>query len=159
PDAGRRAVAPRATHVVDPALPRRPPHRRRSLSRRDGAGMNDMTSGSRWWRLATAGVLIALVMALAACGGDDTATTEQASAASGSSGDAAAGVAEAQKTIDSLFAGESFEQPPAKGPKPEAGKKVTVVVTGLAFAGSALFADAAKKAAALTGWDLTIYDG
>jgi ribose transport system substrate-binding protein len=121
--------------------------------------MNHMMSGIRWWRLATTGILLALRVALAACGGDDAPSTSRADA-SGSSGDAsAAEVADAQKTIDSLFAGESFEEPPAEGPKPEAGKKVTVVVTGLAFAGSALFADAAKKAAELTGWDLTVYDG
>src|SRR5688500_18146405 len=106
--------------------------------------MHDIASGARWWRLTVSATLTALLMALTACGGDDAASDANAApaAAKASEDSGADGVGEAQKAIDALFAGESFEEPPADGPPPEPGKKVTVVVTGLAFAGSALFADA-----------------
>src|SRR5258708_1651123 len=115
--------------------------------------MHDMTRNiwSRGRLTALAGIA-ALSLGLAACGGSDSSLKDTTVASADQSGEAAnSGVAEATKNIESLYAGESFAEPPSKGPKPVAGKNAWVVVTGLAFAGSALFADGTKAAAKEAG--------
>jgi ribose transport system substrate-binding protein len=126
--------------------------------------MGERRGAQRSLRLLLSCLVIASVMALAACGGDDNKSD-----AGGSGGGAAStaattanvsdAVTKAKARMEQLYAGEDFDPPPATAPKAEPGKNVWVVVTGLAFAGSALFADAAKAGAKELGWTVTVYDG
>jgi ribose transport system substrate-binding protein len=108
------------------------------------------------------GVLIALSLAVAACGGDDSndgaATTPAAtSATTQPAGDDA--VAQAKATVEGLYEQGSYEAPPATSPPPQRGKNVWSIVAGLAAPGQVLFADGAKAGAKEMGWDLTTFDG
>jgi ribose transport system substrate-binding protein len=111
----------------------------------------------------TAAALVVMMMALAACGsssndGGSAATAADAKPAA-DSGAAGGGVAAAKQRLEALYAGVTFKEPPASGPKPQAGKNIWLIDFGLAAAEGALVADGTKAAAAELGWKITVYDG
>lgn len=116
---------------------------------------------TRAWRPATVAGLVALTMAVAACGSDsDDESTAPAS--TGTQTTATAGgedfVAAAQAKIDALYAGESFEEPPADSPPPQRGKNIWEINVGLSFPAAVLFSNALKDSAKTLGWDVTSFD-
>jgi ribose transport system substrate-binding protein len=114
----------------------------------------------RSWRLLTMALLTAVVLAVAACGGNDDggggATQEPAATATGAT--EAPYLAEAKTKVESLFAGEAFQEPPATSPPPQKGKTVWQISFGLALPASVLYADAIKAAAKDLGWKVRVFD-
>jgi ribose transport system substrate-binding protein len=112
------------------------------------------------WLAAAA--LVVMMMALAACGsssdeGDSAATAANAPAPAADA--AGSGVEEAKQRLEALYSGVTFKEPPASGPKPQAGKNIWLIDFGLAAAEGALVADGTKAAGAELGWKVTVYDG
>lgn len=97
-------------------------------------------------------LMVALALAAGACGGDGTneggTGTEAATAPSG----------DASAELRALLDGESYEEPPASSPKPQAAKKIWVLSCLEASETCSVPAHAAVEAAETLGWDVTLYD-
>lgn len=104
-------------------------------------------------------LLVAATMAIAACGSsDDDASTTPSTAATAPAA-AEDGVTTAKQRLEGLYAGESFKEPPATAPKPQAGRNVWLIDFGLAAPAGQIFADFVKEAGDHLGWKVTVFDG
>lgn len=111
-----------------------------------------MIFGHRPRALATTGAALALLLLalLAGCGGDD-------SSSAGSSG-GGQDIAQFKQRAERWYKG-MLEEPPASGPKPEAGKKVWIISCGQSFTSCSLPVRYMQEAAAEIGWDTRVFDG
>lgn len=109
-------------------------------------------SGRRW--AALAGVLAATVL-VAGC------STEGSSGGTGrqSTSNEQANAEAAQKKLDALYEGASYQEPQSDGPAAQRGKKIFMVNVGVQAPTGSAVAEAARDAAKILGWDLTIFDG
>jgi ribose transport system substrate-binding protein len=110
------------------------------------------------FRLFAVAALVATAIAAAACGSSDDSSGGSSKAAAAAPSSSSSGLsAEAQKAVDAAYKG-SFASPPTTAPKPQAGKRIWVIMwsgqfTDLRARGQ--IGDAAK----LMGWHLTLFDG
>lgn len=100
-------------------------------------------------------ILVALTL-LAACSGG----SRDNGAKTASSTDAGSAVATAAKSVvDKYATAPTSWSGPTSSPKPQPGKKLAIVSSGLQSEGSARPTRAAKEAAEKIGWKPTVYDG
>jgi len=104
-------------------------------------------------KIAVLGVLAALAVGVAACGGDDE--TESA-ATTEATPPAAAEAIEAE--LQALLDGQSYGVPPASSPTPQAGKKIWVLSCLESVETCSIPAHAMVEAAEALGWEVTLYD-
>ena len=91
------------------------------------------------------------LLAVAACGSGDAASTTDADESS-------ADVAAAERRLEVYRAGE-FQSPPTTAPKPQPGKEVWIITYGLASTPAVDFDRGAREAAEVMGWKTTSCDG
>lgn len=94
-------------------------------------------------------LLVGVALLLSACGAGGSG--------SGNGQTSASSLASTKQLVDTLFKG-TFTAPPSKGPAPLPAKKIWIISYGQSYAGAALEAAAAQKAAEVLGWTATIYD-
>jgi len=99
---------------------------------------------------ATIGLLAVLALGLTACGGDGTSD--------GGTSAATVDLQQIDDELQTLLAGESYEEPRSSGPAPQEGKKIWVFSCLEAVETCSVPAHAAVEAAELLGWDVTLYD-
>lgn len=116
--------------------------------------------------VAAAALVLALALALAACGGGGSSSSgsgntggEATEAVTTTASSSEAGLAEAEKSLQTVYEGAGFKEPPSTSPKPAAGKSVWVIDTGLASPSSAIWGEAAKEAGEELGWKVKLFDG
>src|SRR4051794_11990496 len=101
-----------------------------------------------------AGVVILLAVGLAACG----SSSDEASSAESSNGAEASQSDESQKIWDESLEGTNSAPVPG-GPKPESGKRITVVDYGLESYSGQAFKQGTEEAAKAAGWQIDVVDG
>src|SRR4051794_28392102 len=101
-----------------------------------------------------AGVVILLAVGLAACG----SSSDEASSAESSNGAEASQSDESQKIWDESLEGTNSAPAPG-GPKPEPGKRITVVDYGLESYSGQAFKQGAEEGAKAAGWQINVVDG
>jgi len=94
---------------------------------------------------------LALILALAACGSDDSTGTKEAGTGGGDY------LAAAKARAEQSFKGTNTTPDTTSRP-PAAGKKVVVISGGQSALSSSVPSDAAVEAAKAIGWDVTLYD-
>ncbi|MCX2185759.1 substrate-binding domain-containing protein [Streptomyces sp. SKN60] len=70
----------------------------------------------------------------------------------------ASAAAQARDKVADMRAGKEFGAPPSSAPKPQPGKKIWGVAYSLDAPGGREFAEAAKEAGKMFGWDVTVTD-
>lgn len=108
--------------------------------------------GRRW---AATMVTLVASLAAAACSTEGSAggVTGPATAEERANAEAA------QKKLDALYEGASYQDPPADGPEAQRGKKVFMVNVGMQAPTGSKVAESAREAAKVLGWELSIFDG
>ena len=101
---------------------------------------------------------------IASCGGNDATDVASSDAPTTlASGVAAKGAPEfaavASGELKSLYAAESFTEPPSDSPPPAADLNVWLIPFGLAAPEGADWVAAAERAAKVLGWETTVFDG
>ncbi|GAB4005325.1 sugar ABC transporter substrate-binding protein [Nocardioides ultimimeridianus] len=109
--------------------------------------------GRRWGAVAAA---LLVSTALAAC---STETSSSGGTGGPATSQEKANAEAAQKKLDALYAGTSYHEPPTSGPAAQRGKNVFMVNVGVQAPTGSAVAEAARQAAAILGWHLTIFDG
>lgn len=97
---------------------------------------------------------VALALSLVACGGSSS-TSSETSPSSGES--SSSELAAAESKLSELYKG-TYANPPAKSPKPEAGKQVWIISTSQAITIVAEAAQGAQNAGKQLGWDIHVFD-
>jgi ribose transport system substrate-binding protein len=118
-------------------------------------------TGSTARRLAVA-ASAALALSLAACGGSGSSTPAGTSTAGSSAATAAATkriVAQANAYIAQFSRSLDATGKPASTPKPKPNQSIWVISCDQTLTGCSLPAESIKKAAAVLGWKVTIFDG
>lgn len=115
-----------------------------------------MTIPSKTYRRSTAlaAALTATVL-MAACSTEGSSGGERRE----STKEEQANADSVQDTLDALYAGESYQEPPADGPAAQKGKKVFMVNVGTQAPTGSKVAEAGREVAEILGWDLIIFDG
>jgi ribose transport system substrate-binding protein len=128
-------------------------------------GSHGLSSPNRQ-RISAAALAVAALLAVSACSSSSKSDTSTSSVAVGSS--TPAGSSSSASGDDALApfqqALAAFEAPPkydgpTDGPKPEAGKKISVITCAAQNTGCVAAANNVKEAGGKVGWDVTIYDG
>jgi ribose transport system substrate-binding protein len=118
-------------------------------------------TGSTARRLAVA-ASAALALSLAACGGSGSSTPAGTSTAGSSAATAAATkriVAQANAYIAQFSRSLDATGKPTSTPKPKPNQSIWVISCDQTLTGCSLPAESIKKAAAVLGWKVTIFDG
>jgi ribose transport system substrate-binding protein len=106
----------------------------------------------------TRGLFAASALALLAAGCDAGTATPMGVVSGGGAIDPATALAEARQVTEAAFKGTNRPVDPTSRPAVK-GKKLAIVVSGMAASSSKIPALAAEEAARALGWDVTIYDG
>jgi ribose transport system substrate-binding protein len=101
-----------------------------------------------------AGAVLLVAVGLAACG----SSSDSGTSAESSNGKEASKSDESQKIWDESLEGTNTA-PASGGPKPEPGKRITVVDYGLESYSGQTFAQGAEEAAKAAGWQIDVVDG
>ncbi|XBB67832.1 substrate-binding domain-containing protein [Nocardioides sp. WV_118_6] len=106
-------------------------------------------------RRAYAAALAAATLVMAGCSteGSSGGTSRESTSKEQANADAA------QKKLDALYEGATYQAPPTDGPAAQRGKKVFMVNAGVQAPTGSAVAEAAQDAAKVLGWDLTVFDG
>ncbi len=112
-----------------------------------------------WRSGACASVLVALTVAVSACGSDDSGGGGGGDSESASSGDAAAAVKAAQTEAEKWLSAPTEWGGPKDGPKPTPGKRVAIISCSQATEGCNRPSRSAAAAAKVMGWTPTVLDG
>jgi ribose transport system substrate-binding protein len=116
-----------------------------------------MRKGWRW--IVSASAVLALAVAMTACGSDSSSDSGGGDSQAASSGDTSAAVKRAQTEAEKWLSAPTEWAGPTDGPKPTAGKRVAIISCSQATEGCNRPTRSAAEAAKLIGWKPTILDG
>ncbi len=117
--------------------------------------MDSIRTKTRWRALVPAAFVALTLTVTAGCSGGTSGNGSSTNSSQPSSAVALA----AKAVVDQHYAAPTAWPGPASSSKPQAGKTLAIVSSGLQSEGSARPTRAAKEAAEKIGWKATIYDG